>query len=49
MKSEIELDVIAKETLNFLCGRELTFNEVENILDKIRIIMLREMKIKRID
>lgn len=46
MKNEIELDVIAKETLNSLCDRELTFSEVEKILDKIRNIMLREIKIK---
>lgn len=49
MKNEIELDVIAKETLNSLSEKDLTFNEVERILDKIRTIMLREFKIKRID
>lgn len=49
MKNEMELDAIAKEVLNSLVVKDLTFIEVEKILEKMRKIMLREIKIKRID
>lgn len=49
MKNEMELDAIAKEALNSLVEKDLTFIEVEKILEKMRKIMLREIKIKRID
>ena len=46
MKNEIELDAIAKEALNSLVVKDLTFIEVEKILEKMRKIMLMSFKLK---